>query len=277
MTESDVNQERRLARTLSELREVFTRAKMFLPAVSFTEMLLLAGAVEQAKSEGMSARRGRPPGIASKQAVQAVPALPASPSPSGKVVKRIRLSVGMKNKVVQILPALCMLLDKQKPMTVRQIIESMDAKGWKLNTMSSDVITTVRGVLNRHTKLFKSIVEDGAVLYSLTYKQETSKRTKKLSPKKDARPLREAVTAALLAHGRPITGPDLAKKMGIDNAQRLSMLLVSLRSKGSIKKISKNGTLFWTINKEQGRTLASEPQGKLLNGAPQETNGVAHA
>jgi hypothetical protein len=51
--ESDVNQERQLVRTLIELREVFTRAKMLLPSISLAEMLTLAGAMEQAKTAGM--------------------------------------------------------------------------------------------------------------------------------------------------------------------------------------------------------------------------------
>lgn len=269
--ESNVNQERTLARTLIELSNVFTRTRLMLPSASIQEILLLAGAVEQAKSEGLSIRKGRPVGSKNKPAVEVVAGGPVrvkalSPSPEKGFpqlvgIKKVRLKVTINKKPVPVLEALCLFLTEQKePQTVRQVVEGFEARGWKINSASKKPLAAAfRLILNRHTNVFKSVAKEGAVLYSMK-NQAPAKSTKRTRDRftKESQRVREAVIATITTYGKPISTPDLAKKMNIDNAQRLSTLMVSLHNRGTLQKSSKNGAILWTLNKDAA---------KMLNGA----------
>lgn len=288
--ESEVTQERQLAKTLVDLRQSYTRAKMLLPAVGFAEMMLLAGAVEQAKSEGMSARKGRPP------LATTVPLVPRLSSAEGPGT-RLMVSKG-KGVVVSVLRALTDLLkEHKKPMSVRDILEGLAAKSWVLNSSSDHIDTILRCVLTRHRDIFKSVKKGNRIQYMA--RQEPVKRvrtrsTAKATPAVEMKPVKRirpsrvknppkvdssklrglAVTTLMAHHGKPLTLAALAEKMGVDDARRIVALLSSLQKHGGVKQIKKDDTtIVWSPIRDTLKTLG----GKTESSESSAQNGVSHA
>lgn len=278
--ESDVNQERVLAKTLIELRQTYTRAKLLLPAVSLQEMLTLAGAMEQARTEGMKMKSepkalpAKPRSPKSKPAAQEEPKPTEEPRdiPVKMFVNSPTVTIGRSS--VHVVVAIARLLVKE-PMTIPEMLEAFEKRGWKLNTKTDFIYQVLRGQLDRHEEYFKSTKRpDGSVVYMM--KNIVTKKPTQTNPD-----LKEVVKA-LITDG-PITAADLALKVGRTNGQGLGPLLTSMRDSGAVKKkvatVDGQEVTQWVPNADKLREYEAQRTNgftsehvAVLNGA----NGVSH-
>lgn len=280
----EVQHERALARTFVELRQVVTRIRMAFPNLTIVEILMLAGIVEQAKSEGMkelgqSLRRVPP-----KKAPPALPAKASAPppvksKPTPPFERGLKVTVGTKN--VPFITVASRLLVERGPMTLREIFDTFEEKGWKINTKSPHMQQVVRALLTREDKTFQKVASPNNEV-KFRARANNPKRTHAASNPKGA-PSKEVVrkqTLRLLAasHGKPISIADLAEKLKIPNAQRLVPLLVSLSESGAVKKLTKGDETLWEPFKDKIKAYDTERGGIVFSKAHVEAlNGVAHA
>lgn len=280
--ESDVSHERLLAKTLIELRETFTRARMLLPSLSLPEMLTIAGAMEQAKTEGMKHL-----GQALRTDTKALPARSKKAPSAFEIPGAIEdvpvlgnsLSVTIGKKEVHMVVAAARLL-VNGPLTIREMLDAMEKKGWKINSDSEHVYQIVRGLLVRQSKYFKSTNDNGSVKFAL---KRLKAQSKPVRVRKEAKAeLRAKVVKTLSATDGTITTAALAEKLGLPNGQGLVPLLVSMKNHGAIKKSVKNvdgeEVTLWTPNADKLQAYHSErSNGHVFNkGHVDALNGVSH-
>jgi hypothetical protein len=279
---SDVQQERLLARTLVELRESVTRARMLLPALSLQDLIMLAGAVEQAKTEGMKVsgtpsqetkpRRLRPSRpVTTMQPVVVQPV--ETPKPKLLLVRTDKGDVLVAEAVTN-------LLRRANPKTVRELLDMFEEKHWKLLTTSPHPAQILRMSLERNDNLFQRIVkkEGDKSVARFARREGKTKRTKG-HPRAAKVYIGDQILKALAALTKPISTAELAKKINVERIQSLIPRLVSLRAYGAVKNTQKDGAHYWfpVIDKLQeydanhnGTAFFSKADAKALN-------GVSHA
>ena len=242
--ESDVNQERLLARTLMELRQVFTRAKLLLPSLNLQQILMLAGAVEQAKTDGMRVKPKPTVVVAGFDGLH-VP------------VVRNSLTVTIDKKKVHVAVAAAKAITEKGPLSVRELLDTFEAKGWKLNSKSSYPMQIVRNVLQRHDDHFAASTDGGVVKFRIkepkakaakdeNHPKETKEKKTPWRAQKDARAeARDAIVKTLVTVREPITIAALAEKMGRPNGAGIVPVMISLVEHGAVKKIERGGETLW--------------------------------
>ncbi len=258
MTESNVNQERLLAQTLVELREVYTRARMLLPALSMPELLMLSGAIEQAKTAGMAKTKAGPRAKTSRRKA------PANPRKSS-----LSVFVGKDQKEFAFVASL--LMEKKGPMTVRALLDTIKDRGWKLNTKSEWASQIVRVYLKRRKDLFTCSQVDGEMRFRLVGKRGRPAKAKGASSswraQKDARAKqREEVIRTLKRAESPLTINELGTKMGRKNGVGLVPILRAFQERGLVKQLPQGADQepLWDPVKDKLRAY-KEPS--MLNGA----------
>jgi hypothetical protein len=279
--ESNVTHERLLARTLVDLREVFTRAKMLLPAVSLQEMLMLAGAMEQAKTSGMKTQKEP----------QDTPARPkkrpgkVARGKAGKLTHKpaVLTATNAKGQTSPLVPVIAKIIASGNgPMSVESILSHIEAVGLKVNTTAGDLMRTVRGTIIRNSQgpgaVFKKItLANRAVEYKLNKRGLTKKASKRAptprasrrpSKTKDVEQVRSEALRILTSHGGgPLTIQHVAGKLGLENGQRLVPLFVSLAEFGGLKKtVGDNDETLWDPIKAKIREYAAERATVATNG-----------
>ncbi len=280
--ESDVNQERLLARTLIDLRQAYTRARMLLPALSMPEMLMLSGAIEQAKTEGMKTRTE-------------VKALPASKRKQEAATDEVglnedefpvasgSLSVTAGKTRVHMAVAAAKILAKDGPLSVRGLLEAIEARGWKLDSKSPNAPQIVRNFLKRNAKYFGSSVKDGEVRFRLKgakVVEALPKRTAKKTPWRQKKDERNASRVMIIKALEKVSGPvsirDIAEKMGRDTGAGIVPVMVALQDAGAVKKVKKDGDTLWDPNPEKLRDYKTSLNGMFTKDHVNVLNGVSH-
>jgi hypothetical protein len=266
--ESSITEERSLARTLLDLREAYTRARMKLPGSSLPELLMLAGAVEQAKTEGMRTKTGQKALATTSQVTR-----PASHT--------MMVSTGGK-KPIYIVAAVSKLLEKS-PLSIKETIATFEKLGWKIKTSSNDPSRTIRQLLERHKETFERVESaTGGVRYKLKGAQKaTGKSAPKVKSTGKKHLVKKAtgrIIRALYEHnGKPLLSVDLAKMAGLASGQGLSPLLRSMRKEGAIKRVSvgKDGKdSLWDPVKEKLREYDAKHGGFAFSKGPAQLNGA---
>ncbi len=264
--ETDVTQERVLARTLIELRETYTRAKMLLPAVSLQEMLMLAGAVEQAKSAGMKTTP-RKQGAEPEEEV-----LVAGSS--------LTVSTGKGKQTMALVVAVAKLLT-DGPMSVREILDAFKEKGWKLNTKTSYPMRVLRKALSRSDQHFATVHEG----HNIKFKLKTSKRpTKQGKPKltawqtqqRNRAGSRDKIVKTLAGVREPISIAALAEKMGRKNSVGIVPVMISLADAGAVKKVKKGDETLWDPVKDKLKEYGAANSVAFTKAHVSMLNGVSN-
>ncbi len=281
---SDVTQERLLARTLVELREVVTRARMMLPALSLHDLLMLAGAVEQAKTEGMKLRPKREdkPPIEEPEVMQPVLAVPLVKKPKSLMVHTD------KGEDLTVVDAVKSVLSRNGSKTVREILDAFEVRGWKLITTSPYPTQILRMYLERNDDVFQrtSRKEGDKPVARFSRKEVKAKATKDVKAKEPKGHPRAAkvyigdqIIRTLASLTKPVSTADLAKKINVERIQSLIPLLVSLRTYGAIKDTQKDGTHHWFPVIEKLRKYDAEHKGTAFFSKEdaKALNGVSHA
>ena len=276
--ETDVEKERELAKALLELRSTFTRVSVMLPLLPLEDLLMLAGVVEQAKTEGM-----KKPIAEAKKAAKTAKAAKAEADEEARAIPDVpiqdnSLTVTIGKTKVHAMVAAAKLIVQKGPLTVNELIEGIQAKGWKLNSNSEHVYQIVRGLLVRQEKYFKAVNKDGTVKFDLRGRAKPATPKIRKRKEKTSDKVRADVLRTLASVRKPITTPELAEKVGLSSGQGLVPLLVSLKEHGAVKKVVQDEVTAWDPNREKLKEYdAARGHGVFTNGHVQALNGVSHA
>lgn len=252
--QTDISQERALAKSLIELREVYTRVRLLLPSLSLQEMLVLSGAVEQAKTAGMKAK-SLP--TATAQAAAKPETEENGPSTS------TGLTVTIDGSRTPLITAVRQLITEFGPLSTRDIIGKFEEKGWTFNSRSTHPGSILRGALKRSD--LGQLNENGFIKFRLkdtkSGKPPASKKGKKTAwqaRRDDRAASRDQILKALSTVREPITIAQLAAKMGRSNGQGIVPVMMSLAQFGAVKKSTKGDETFWEPNRDSIKEYASQ-------------------
>lgn len=251
--QTDISSERALAKSLLELREVYTRVRLLLPSLSLQEMLVLSGAIEQAKTAGMKAK-----------------ALPAATAPAAKPETEedgpstsTGLTVTIDGSRTPLITAVRRLIAEFGPLSTRDIVGKFEEKGWVFNSRSTHPVSILRGALKRSD--LAQLNENGFIKFRLkdtkSAKPPASKKGKKTAwqaQRDDRAASRDQILKTLSTVREPITIAQLATKMGRSNGQGIVPVMMSLAQFGAVKKSTKGEETFWEPNRDSLKEYASQ-------------------
>lgn len=311
-----LNEERTEEQAIVDASLNFRRAlhvvRLKFPNMSYAEILVYTGAVECAASASLGQSISQAGARLDKQLSGTPSPSPSTPKKGGgggtpvgkRIVERVDLSDSDKRVVLkdkpkaaksspkkatvratpmpaQFLDRIALVVGAVEAMSISDVLTELKKRRWMPE--SKNPASYVGTTMSQAKDLFENTAR-GVYRVKATKKAQAFVAKLKTVPAEEpapnGKPDRDAVLRFLVAHGRPVAAPDIAKNVGLDNAQSLTPLLVALREYGGLKtKSGDHDQILWEpIVESLKRWDAERNHGTAFSHAQENVqNGVAQA